>query len=219
MEVSVLLTGGYDKRACAFDSRAPGTVAEWKLFADVECIKWDPFRSHVFYISTEDGLVQCFDVRSPTQKSVFTLQAHDSAVSSLDLNPSIPGCMVTGSGDKQVKLWALEDDKPKCLIARDLDAGKIFSTTFSCDDPYTLAVGGSKGKVVIWNLEDNAAFKRAFPPRQFGKSENESENERAPRKELLELVVDQEADTDPEEEEEDEIMEGDYSDEAEEENV
>ncbi len=29
-------------------------------------------------------------------------------------------------------------------------------------------MAGSKGKVVIWNLADNAVFKRTFPPAKYG---------------------------------------------------
>ncbi|KAJ3359306.1 hypothetical protein HDU91_004970 [Kappamyces sp. JEL0680] len=160
-------------------------------------------------VSTEDGVVQSFDVRSPKNGPIFTLHAHDSAVSSLDLNPFIPGCLVTGSGDKNVKVWSLKEAQPKCLFSRDLDAGKVFSTTFSPDSPYTLAVAGSKGKVVIWNLEDNVAFKKAFPSRQFHSAPPSAE--KPARREVLALQSDAEAES--EDEEADEIMEGDYSDE------
>jgi hypothetical protein len=40
----------------------------------------------------------------------FTLQAHDGAVSALDINPHIRGCMVTGGTDKQVKVWNIDAD-------------------------------------------------------------------------------------------------------------
>jgi periodic tryptophan protein 1 len=49
-ETTVLLSGAYDKTACAFDSRAPETVATWKLQSDVECMKWDPFKAEIFYV-------------------------------------------------------------------------------------------------------------------------------------------------------------------------
>ena len=49
-ESSVLLSGGYDKIAAAFDSRAPDSVATFSLTADVECMKWDPFKPEVFYV-------------------------------------------------------------------------------------------------------------------------------------------------------------------------
>ncbi|KAI8895896.1 WD40-repeat-containing domain protein [Globomyces pollinis-pini] len=209
-EPSVLVSGGYDKRVCAFDSRASNTVAEWKLTADVECIKWDTFHQERFYVSTEDGIVKCFDVRNPKSKALFTLHAHDSAVSALDVNPHIPGCLVTGSADKQVKVWSLQDTKPKCLVSRDLDAGKVFSTTFSPDSPYILAIGGSKGKVVLWNLEDNNAVRKQFPPNQL---DHTTKVRSKPAKEILQVDSDNDPNSDEDEEFEDEIMEGDYSEE------
>ncbi|KAJ3308943.1 hypothetical protein HDV04_000589 [Boothiomyces sp. JEL0838] len=199
-EPTALLTGGYDKRACCFDSRQADKVAEWKLTADVECIKWDPHHGERFYVSTEDGIVKCFDARNPST-TLFTLHAHDSAVSALDINPHIPGFLVTGSADKQVKLWSVED-KPKCILSRDLDAGKVFSANFSTDSPYVLAVGGSKGKVVLWNVGDNTAVKRAFPNAPRGPA----------KKELIAVEEDEEIE-DEDEEAQDEVMEEDYSDE------
>ena len=44
--------------------------------------------------------------------------------------------------------------------------GKIFAANFSVDTPYILSVAGSKGKVLIWNLEDNAGVRKAFPSMQ-----------------------------------------------------
>ena len=40
----------------------------------------------------------------------FTLSAHDGAVSALDVNPHIPGCIVTGGTDKHVKVWNISQD-------------------------------------------------------------------------------------------------------------
>jgi periodic tryptophan protein 1 len=69
-------------------------------------------------VSLENGMVVGFDARSlPSSTefasspcpSRFTLQAHDGAVSALDLNPHIRGCMVTGGTDKMVKVWNLEE--------------------------------------------------------------------------------------------------------------
>ena len=59
----------------------------------------------------ENGIVLNFDTRtlandlSNTQPPRFTLAAHDGAASALDVNPHIPGCIVTGGTDKIVKVW------------------------------------------------------------------------------------------------------------------
>ncbi len=83
-EATVFLSGGYDAggRVCALDSRSPTDVSQWRLGSDVECIKWDYFRPHQFLVSTEDGLVRCFDGRIGGSVPLYTLHAHDSAVSS-----------------------------------------------------------------------------------------------------------------------------------------
>ena len=43
--------------------------------------------------------------------SRFTLSAHDGAVSSIDVNPHLKGCIVTGGTDKQVKIWNINDEE------------------------------------------------------------------------------------------------------------
>lgn len=40
----------------------------------------------------------------------FTLSAHDGAASSIDVNPNIRGCLVTGGTDKLVKIWNVVED-------------------------------------------------------------------------------------------------------------
>lgn len=44
------------------------------------------------------------NLKSPSPAR-FTLSAHDGAVSALDVNPHIPGCIATGGSDKLVKIW------------------------------------------------------------------------------------------------------------------
>lgn len=123
MEPNVLLTASFDKTVSAFDSRAPNNVACWNIETDLECVRWDPSSPQHFYVSTETGLVLYFDVRNPGQVSpIFTLHAHDSAVSSLEINPSIQGCIVTGSTDKLVKVWDIKDAKPSMVASRNLEA-------------------------------------------------------------------------------------------------
>lgn len=119
----------------------------------------------------------------------FTLSAHDGAASALDVNPHIRGCIVTGGADKMVKVWNVtdaEDDGGKrsvsLVTSRDLGVvsdsyslpiamletdcfehqGKVFSTVFSPDDPLTLAAGGSKAKLQLWDVGANFGARKAF---------------------------------------------------------
>lgn len=157
-ESTILLSGSYDRTVVAADMRAPDAKAPtWGVESDVETVKWDPHDPNFFYVSTENGIIHYHDVRKAPKtpsasKPVWILQAHDESVSSFDINPSIPGFMATGSTDRQVKLWNMEASGPSMVVSRDLDVGKVFSTTFAPDEEvgFRLAVAGSKGIVQIW---------------------------------------------------------------------
>jgi periodic tryptophan protein 1 len=182
-ESTVLLSGSYDRTVVAADMRAPDSKARWGVDTDVENVRWDPHDPNYFYVSTDGGMVYRYDIRnvpaSPAEsKPVWSLQAHDSSVSSFDINGTIPGFLVTGSTDKEVKLWNIENDKPSLVVTRKFDVGKVFSTAFAPDPEvsFRLAIAGSKGVVQIWDASTNAAVRRAFVSRM-----PEFENEVAER--------------------------------------
>jgi periodic tryptophan protein 1 len=174
-EPTVLLTGSYDRTVRMFDSRAPTQCVGAVLGADVEALKWDPWETHAFYVSLENGIVLNFDARSLpsdlTQPSParFTLSAHDGAVSALDVNPHIRGCIATGGTDKMVKVWDIretpEGRSVSLVTSRELGVGKVFSVNFSPDDPLTLAAAGSKAKLQVWDVGTNFGARKAFAPK------------------------------------------------------
>lgn len=171
-ESTVLLSGSYDRTVVAADMRAPDAKARWGVDADVEAVRWDVHDPNFFYVTTDAGMVYRFDVRNvpnnpQESKPVWSLQAHDSSVSSFDINPSVPGFIVTGSTDKEVKVWNITNNKPSMVVSRKPDVGKIFSTTFApdADVSFRLAVAGSKGTVQIWDTSTNGAVRRAFAER------------------------------------------------------
>ncbi|PGH17116.1 hypothetical protein AJ79_01254 [Helicocarpus griseus UAMH5409] len=184
-ESTVLLSGSYDKTVVAADMRAPDAkAARWRVDSDVENVRWDPHDPNFFYVTTDSGMVYCHDVRqasatAESAKPQWMLQAHDSSVSAFDINPTIPGFLVTGAGDKQVKLWNVQDNKPSMVVSRKLEVGKVFSTTFAPDQEvsFRLAVAGSKGLVQIWDTSTNGAVRRAFASR-LGVSAHEEVKER-----------------------------------------
>ncbi|KAL8866600.1 MAG: hypothetical protein Q9174_006206, partial [Haloplaca sp. 1 TL-2023] len=113
-DTTVLLSGSYDRTVIAADLRAADssttTLPRWAVESDVETVAWDPHSPHHFYITTEAGLIHHHDMRSApsvpeNSKPIWTLQAHNESVSSFDINPTIPGFLVTGSTDKEVKIW------------------------------------------------------------------------------------------------------------------
>jgi periodic tryptophan protein 1 len=143
------------------------------LGADVEALRWDPWETHAFYVSLENGLVLNFDARAlPTDMKSpsparFTLSAHDGAVSALDVSPLLRGCICTGGTDKLVKVWNVDETaggKPavSMVASRDMEVGKVFSAVFSPDDPLTIAAAGSKAKLQLWDVGANSGARRAF---------------------------------------------------------
>ncbi|KAK0557225.1 rRNA-processing protein [Tilletia horrida] len=232
---SVLLTGGYDRTLRVFDTRAPDAGVVAHVGADVEAIRWNPWREHEFYVSLENGLVQSFDARTlstakaaatlshPKQKGVssmtttpvFTLSAHDGGCTSLDISPHIPGCMITGGMDKKVKLWNLEgvedasaaSGKPSSVsltLGRDLDAGKIFTVSFSPDTPLTFAAGGSGGVLRIFDPLSNSGVRKTYEARLNKYLSQERQAALADKKAGDGLVKMSDEDFDEEEEEDDE---------------
>ncbi|KAI5918500.1 WD40 repeat-like protein [Camillea tinctor] len=170
VESTVLLSGSYDRTVVAADMRAPDAKApRWGVESDVENVRWDPHDPNFFYVSTENGIIHYHDVRNApsnpsASKPVWTLQAHDESLSSFDINAHIPGYMATGSTDKTIKLWNIQPTGPTMVVSRNLDVGKVFSTTFAPDPEvaFRLAVAGSKGTMHVWDTSTNAAVRQAF---------------------------------------------------------
>lgn len=170
---TLLLSGSYDRTVVATDMRAPDAKApQWTVEADVEQVRWNPHDPDYFYVTTESGRVHYFDARTTPpntgiSKPVWTLQAHDGAVSTLDINPTIPDFLATGSDDKQVKLWNVQNHKPSMVVSRNLEVGRVFSARFAPDQEvsFRLAVAGSKGAVQVWDTSTNSAVRRTFAGR------------------------------------------------------
>jgi len=182
-ESTVLLSGSYDKSVVAADMRAPDAkTPKWVVESDVESVRWNPHDTHHFFVTTEQGFVHYHDARvapshPSTTKAIWSLQAHNDAVSSFDVNPVIPGFLVSGSTDKEVKLWDIQSGRPSMIVSRNLDVGRVFSTTFGPDQEvsFRLAVAGSKGTVQIWDTSTNAAVRRSFADRVGTSAENVKE--------------------------------------------
>uniref|UniRef100_A0A453GDB6 Uncharacterized protein n=1 Tax=Aegilops tauschii subsp. strangulata TaxID=200361 RepID=A0A453GDB6_AEGTS len=87
---------------------------KWSVEADVESLACDPHNEHTFVVSLENGTVQAFDRRTASSHSncgqpMFTLHAHDKAVSSISFTPSTPNLLATGSTDNTVRTLHYEE--------------------------------------------------------------------------------------------------------------
>ncbi|EME38495.1 hypothetical protein DOTSEDRAFT_161469 [Dothistroma septosporum NZE10] len=170
---SVLLSGSYDRTVVAADMRAPDAkIPRWGVESDVEQLRWDPHDDNKFYVSTENGVLHCFDARTlpprpEDSKAVWRLQAHDQSLSSFSINPAVPGFIATGSTDRTVKLWNVTETGPSMVVSRDIEVGKVFAANFAPDSEvaFRLAVAGSKGAVQVWDTSTNKAVREAFATR------------------------------------------------------
>nr|CAB3475281.1 unnamed protein product [Digitaria exilis] len=153
----VLLSGSFDKTVAMNDMKDGGqSCHKWSLEADVESLAWDPHNEHSFVVSLENGMVQAFDKRtassSSSGRSTYTLHAHEKAVSSVSFSPTAPN----------VKLWDLSNNQPSCIASMNPKLGAIFSVSFSHDNPFWLACGGSKGKLKVWDTQTEPAVAHKF---------------------------------------------------------
>lgn len=176
---TILLTGSYDRTVCAADLRAAqgAKPPRWGVDTDVEQVRWDPHNEYVFYVSTESGILYAFDARNAPStpektQAMWRLQAHESALSSFAINPTVPGFLATASTDRSVKLWNVDQTsgQPSMVVSRDLGVGRVFSANFAPDDAvaFRLAVAGSKGAVQVWDTSTNKAVREAFAGRVKG---------------------------------------------------
>ncbi|EGD72583.1 hypothetical protein PTSG_04319 [Salpingoeca rosetta] len=162
-EVAVLATGAHGGHVSVFDTRTPEAVATWELDGDVECLEWCPWDPAMFIAGTSNGTVFKCSARAPG-KPVFTLKAHDAAVSCVALSPQIEGLMATGSPDEHVKVWDVKD-KPSMILSKDYDLGPVFTMGFCPDSGYQLACGGHHGGAKIVHLVESGPVLRRFRDR------------------------------------------------------
>ncbi|KAG5514458.1 hypothetical protein RHGRI_035759 [Rhododendron griersonianum] len=172
----VLLSGSFDHTVVLKDGRIPShTGFKWSVSADVESVAWDPHTEHSFVVSLENGTVSGFDIRaaksdqSSDSKPSFTLHAHDKAVCTISYNPLAPNVHVSPLSidmslmlDLTVKLWDLSNNQPSCVASNNPKAGAVFSISFSEDSPFLLAIGGSKGRLEVWDTLSDAGVSRRY---------------------------------------------------------
>ncbi|GJX14333.1 uncharacterized WD repeat-containing protein [Tanacetum coccineum] len=168
-EHQVILSGSFDHTVVMRDGKVPAHSGfKWSVGADVECVAWDPHDQHLFVVSLENGTVVGFDIRNASSnpsaelKPTFTLHAHDKNVCAISYNPVVPNLIATGSEDKMVKLWDLSNNQPSCIASQNRKAGAVFSLSFSEDCPFLLALGGSKGKLELWDTLSEASISKKY---------------------------------------------------------
>ena len=172
-EGTLLATGGYDRQVCLVDARSAASVAssnnssnanvkKAKLLADCEAIAWDVHNQQYLTAASEDGVIQCWDVRKFGSDPVWSFVAHEYGVSDFCYNSQVPGMLITCSIDKTVALWDTRKSTPEPCGSKEMNVGKLYSVRTYPSSPWLLACGGSGNELAIWDMEGEDAIQRRF---------------------------------------------------------
>ncbi len=159
-EAESLVSGSFDHTVKVYDCRSEDKVHKtWQLPGEVEQVMWNHQDPYCLLAGTDTGHVVCLDVR--TTEPVFCQEAHSEAITGLALSTSIPGCLVTCSGDKSVKVWDITQSTASLVTKKNVNMGEIHCAKSSPDSPLVFAIGGETEMRVL-NLRKNAAVAKHF---------------------------------------------------------
>jgi periodic tryptophan protein 1 len=191
-EDNVLLSGSYDHSIKIFDIRNSKSQLTLNVNEDIEGIEFSPLNKFRFLTSFESGVVEEYDIRD-LSKPVFSFKAHKKATTAVTYSSKIPELFVTCSLDCHVKVWdasseALNKNHQPDLIAEKFlkkTTGELFCCRFADDIDHTIAVGGNKGELLIWQLEQSKTFCDRFGLKWIDENVNVDETNNLAKKKLM----------------------------------
>lgn len=180
-EGTLIATGGYDRKVCLADARSNDaqSVKKAKLLADCEAIAWDPHNQQYLTVASEDGVVQCWDVRKFGGDPVWSMIAHEyGGVSDISYNTHVPGMLLTCSIDKTVALWDTLSPcpKPTPCGSKDMNVGRLHAVSCYPSSPWLIACGGSGNEIAIWDMEGEDSIQKRFAGRTPGDANTSTSN-------------------------------------------
>ena len=173
-EGTLLATGSYDRTVALLDARTNGNksnIKQVRIPADCETIVWDPTRTEYLTVLSEDGIINCWDVRKfETSTPLWSLSASEfGGVTDLSYNSLVPGLMVTCSIDKTISLWDAHNMDASCKVlppkpcgSKDMCVGKLYSVGFYPSSPWLLGCGGSGNELALWDLSSEESIQKGF---------------------------------------------------------
>ena len=170
-EGTLLATGSYDRTVALVDARNSENVKRVKIPADCEALAWDPFNPQYLTAASEDGTVQCWDVRNfSDKKPVWSMVANEfGGVSDISYNSHVPGMLATCSVDKTVTLWdtynaekKLSGGPPTAKMNKDMRVGKLYTVGFYPSSPWLLGCGGGGKEMALWDMTREENVQKCF---------------------------------------------------------
>lgn len=129
--------------------RAPEVVKSFKLTADCEAISWNPHFPSNLVVASEDGKVQCLDVRMTADQigELTPLWTLKNGTSCSSIAPcAVPNMWVTGSMDGNCRVYHAPNatTSPVKILEKDLKIGPIFNVKACEDEAATFGFGGNQ---------------------------------------------------------------------------
>ena len=166
IEENLLVTGSFDKTIKIFDIRKNESILTYKVNSDIECIDWSLKDKYKMLFSFEDGRIQLFDLKKMAPLSSF--KAHKKEATSVSFSSKQESLFSSCGRDGRVKIYDSNkivqeengDTVPNLIMEKYIkkSVGELFTVKFSEDCDNTIAVGGSKGELFIWQLEESPVF-------------------------------------------------------------
>lgn len=192
-EDNVLLSGSYDHTIKIFDIRNSKSQLTLNVNEDIEGVEFSPINKYRFMASFESGKVSEYDIRD-LSKPLFSFKAHKKATTAVTYSPKIPDLFVTCSLDCHVKVWDATNEsivknqgQPDLIAEKFLKktTGELFCCRFADDVDHTIAVGGNKGELLIWQLEQSKTFCDRYGLKWIDENVNIDEANNLAKKKLM----------------------------------
>ncbi|GBL88292.1 Periodic tryptophan protein 1 [Araneus ventricosus] len=140
-ESPFLLSGCTNGLINVYDCRDPDSECKsWSVEGEIERVLWNLFDSLKFFCSTDTGFVHSIDMRNAEIER--SLKVHNEGVTGLDMSQERNNILLTGSMDKTVKIWNIENGFT-LLKSQKLKVGSVYTARFSPDSGLTVAIGGN----------------------------------------------------------------------------
>lgn len=166
IEENLLVTGSFDKSIKIFDTRVNKSVFTYKVNADIECIDWSGLDKYKMLFSFEDGRIQLFDLQKFAP--IISFKAHKKEATSVAFSPQQKSLFASCGRDGRIKIFDYNkienndngDYIPNLIMEKFMkkSVGEMFTVKFAEDCNNTVAAGGSKGELFIWQLEESPLF-------------------------------------------------------------
>ncbi len=166
IEENLLVTGSFDKTIKIFDTRVNKSVFTYKVNSDIECIDWSGKDKYKMLFSFEDGRIQLFDLQKFAP--IISFKAHKKEATSVAFSPQINSLFASCGRDGRIKIFDSNqietdengDNMPNLIMEKYMkkSVGEMFTVKFAEDCANTIAAGGSKGELFIWQLEESPIF-------------------------------------------------------------